>query len=69
MTDDLARVLGRHFRRDGDHPLIRELYRPDRWRWIEHDGRTSANKTKAEVLLVNEPTGESLFERREVAHD
>lgn len=39
--------------RFGDHPLIRDLYRPEYgWTWHELNGRTSANKTKKEVLIT-----------------
>jgi len=44
-----ARVVVRF----GDHPLIREIYPESHWEWHHLDGRTSANKTKKEVLLVN----------------
>lgn len=39
--------------RYGDHPLIRELYPEHKWRWQAIEGRTSGNKAKAEVLIVN----------------
>ena len=42
--------------RYGDHALIRELYPHEKWVWHELTGRTSANKGKAEVLLVNRTT-------------
>jgi site-specific DNA-adenine methylase len=39
--------------RAGDHPFVRELYpEAGRWRWHEIEGRTMANKTKAEALIV-----------------
>lgn len=44
----LARVVVRY----GDHPLIRELYPESSWTWHCHDGRTAANKAKAEVLIT-----------------
>lgn len=44
-----ARVVVRY----GDHPLIRELYPEPLWTWHRLTGRTSANKDKAEVLIVN----------------
>lgn len=44
-----ARVVVRF----GDHPQIRELYRPELgWAWQEIEGRTQANATKREVLIV-----------------
>lgn len=43
--------------RYGDHELIRELYPADRWEWVELEGRTGANRAKAEVLLVNRKPG------------
>jgi DNA adenine methylase len=43
-----ARVVCRF----GDHSLVRELYPESAWRWATLDGRTSANKAKAEVLLT-----------------
>jgi site-specific DNA-adenine methylase len=43
-----ARVVCRF----GDHPLIRELYPESLWNWHEISGRTQANKTKREVLLI-----------------
>jgi site-specific DNA-adenine methylase len=54
----LARVLGAytHARlvvRHGDHPLIRELYPPPRWTWIEQTSRSQANTDVAEVLILN----------------
>lgn len=45
--------------RYGDHPLIRELYPDSRWTWKEIEGRTQANKSKAEVLITN--AARSLF--------
>lgn len=39
--------------RYGDHPLIRDLYTGCPWHWLEQDGRTAANKKKAEVLITN----------------
>jgi site-specific DNA-adenine methylase len=44
-----ARVVVRF----GDHPMIRELYAESKWEWQSLDGRTQANKKKAEVLLTN----------------
>ena len=57
---DLATMLGRFkitrvVARFYNHPLIRELYPEPQWKW--HDiagGRTQANKTAPEVLLVNQ---------------
>jgi len=42
--------------RAGDHPLVRELYPADLWDWQMMDGRTQANKTKSEVLLIRNGT-------------
>lgn len=39
--------------RYGDHPTIRELYPEPQWTWKEITGRTSANKSKSEVLIRN----------------
>ena len=39
--------------RFGDHPLIRELYRPSHWTWNIVTSRTQANASKAEMLLTN----------------
>lgn len=44
-----ARVVIRY----GDHPLIRKLYPEDRWTWRPIAGRTQANNTKHEVLILN----------------
>jgi site-specific DNA-adenine methylase len=57
-----ARVVVRF----GDHPLIRRLYPDAIWDWNAIDGRTSANKAKAEVLLVRRRSA-SLFPG--VTHD
>jgi site-specific DNA-adenine methylase len=38
--------------RYGDHPLIRELYKEDRWTWIEQDSRSQSNDKVSEVLLL-----------------
>lgn len=43
-----SRVVVRY----GDHPLIRELYSERDWEWNLFQGRTQANKSKVEVLLV-----------------
>jgi len=45
----LTRVVARFY----DHPLIRELYPADKWTWIEQAGRTGANKSAPEVLIIN----------------
>lgn len=42
--------------RFGDHPLIRELYQPPHWRWVEFSTRNQANNEVAEVLIVNGPS-------------
>jgi DNA adenine methylase len=47
-----ARVVIRFY----DHPLIRELYPADRWTCIERVGRTQANGSAAEVLILNGPS-------------
>lgn len=57
MQRDWARRLTgfQHCRivvRFGDHPLIRELYPEHNWRWRMIEGRTQANKSKAEVLII-----------------
>lgn len=44
-----TRVLCRFY----DVPFIRELYPEGRWAWQHLQGRTQANATAAEVLLVN----------------
>ncbi len=44
-----ARVVVRY----GDHPLIRELYPPPRWTWLEQSSRNQRNGVTEEVLLVN----------------
>lgn len=38
--------------RYGDCELVRALYPEDKWKWHLLDGRTQANKAKAEVLLT-----------------
>ncbi len=54
----LAEALARFERtrvvvRYGDHPLIREMYQPPRWTWLEQQGRNQHNGALAEVLIVN----------------
>lgn len=44
-----ARVVVRY----GDHPLIRDLYPADKWKWIKRSTRNQANAEVAEVLIVN----------------
>lgn len=44
-----ARVVMRFY----DHELVRELYSKDLWTWHHLKGRTQANTTAPEVLLVN----------------
>lgn len=45
-----TRVVLRYYR----HPLVEELYPPDRWDWRElTGGRTQANKAAPEVLILN----------------
>lgn len=39
--------------RYGDHPLIRELYPPQRWTWLGQTSRNQRNGEIAEVLIVN----------------
>lgn len=39
-----------------DHPLVRDLYPADRWRWITSPSRNQANREVAEVLLIHEGT-------------
>lgn len=53
----LAAHLGTYQRtkivvRLNDHPLVRELYQEPTWTWRRLEGRTQANKAKAEVLLT-----------------
>lgn len=38
--------------RYGDHPLIRELYPDDRWRWVEQASKDMHGGEVAEVLIV-----------------
>jgi site-specific DNA-adenine methylase len=45
-----ARIVLRY----GDCPLVRELYSSGDWQWSEMSGRTSANKKKAEVVIVRQ---------------
>lgn len=45
---ECSRIVVRY----GAHPLIRELYPESLWEWRPLNGRTQANKEKAEVLLV-----------------
>jgi DNA adenine methylase len=57
----LARVLARYTQtrvviRNGDHPLIRELYSPAHWNWITRESRTQANKSLPEALILNGPS-------------
>lgn len=57
----LARALGAFNRarvviRYGDHPIIRELYPPDRWTWIAQTSRNQRNNEVGEVLIVNGPS-------------
>lgn len=54
----LAEALTRFARtqvvvRYGDHPLIRELYPPPRWTWLDQASRNQRNGDVAEVLIVN----------------
>lgn len=44
-----AKVVIRYY----DHPLIRELYPEDRWKWHCFDGRKQSNAEAPEVLIVN----------------
>ncbi|MEO1527718.1 MAG: hypothetical protein AAFX06_19990 [Planctomycetota bacterium] len=39
--------------RNGDHPLIRELYPADRWHIIEASSRTQANTNVGELWITN----------------
>lgn len=53
----LALTLGNFQRakiivRYGDHPLIRELYPEAHWTWHKMQGRTQANGSKEEALIV-----------------
>jgi site-specific DNA-adenine methylase len=43
--------------RYGDHPLIRELYRPEAWTWHEVTGRDQHRQGKAEVFLERRTQG------------
>lgn len=52
LSDDGYRVVVRY----GDDPLIRALYAPDRWRWVEAATRNQSNGEVAEVLIVNGPS-------------
>jgi DNA adenine methylase len=45
-----ARVVCRFY----DHPLVRELYPPPHWRWLDlTGGKTQTNAAAPEVLLLN----------------
>lgn len=56
LAEDLSRFTkARVVVRYGDHPLIRELYPPDKWNVIEQESRTQGNNGKAELLIVNGP--------------
>lgn len=39
--------------RYGRHPLIERLYPTSKWDWTDMEGRTSGNRAKQEVLIVN----------------
>lgn len=58
---DLARALAGFHRarvvcRFYDHPLIRELYAPEKWTWQHFTGRKQSNADAPEVLLLNGPS-------------
>lgn len=40
--------------RYGDHPMIRDLYPDDRWKWLPMESRTQSNKRKPEFLICNQ---------------
>jgi DNA adenine methylase len=42
--------------RYGEHPLIRELYQPPRWTWVENSTRNQRNGEVREALIVNGPS-------------
>lgn len=39
--------------RYGEHPLVRELYHADHWKWLPMESRTQSNKRKPEFLICN----------------